>query len=122
MLAFGGITLLIVVTICQVDLSTFEASNTVNQYDKELRRLRQMSSARIIAREISAYQPVQMVKILARRNGDGRSTEGAVMVGSTVRGVGGLTVVCMENSEQADGRHTTGLRWLTHLSGRQGVC
>ncbi|XP_038054500.1 doublecortin domain-containing protein 1-like isoform X2 [Patiria miniata] len=71
----------------KVDLSTFEASNTVTQYDKELKRLRQMSSARIIAREISAYQTVQMVKILAHRNGDGRSTEGVVMNGSTVRGL-----------------------------------
>ncbi|XP_022088290.1 doublecortin domain-containing protein 5-like isoform X2 [Acanthaster planci] len=71
----------------KVDLSTFEASNTMAQYEKELRRLRQMSSARIIAREISAYQPVQMVKILAHRNGNGRSTEGVVMTGSTVRGL-----------------------------------
>ena len=46
-----------------------------------------MSSARIIAREISAYQPVQIVKILAHRNGYGRNNEGVLMVGSTVRGV-----------------------------------
>ena len=73
--------------IFQVDLSTFEASNSLSQYDKELKRLRQMSSARIIAREISAYQHVQTVRILAHRNGDGRTTEGVLMVGSTVRGV-----------------------------------
>ncbi|XP_071809280.1 doublecortin domain-containing protein 1-like [Asterias amurensis] len=70
----------------KVDLSTFEASNSLSQYDKELKRLRQMSSARIIAREISAYQHVQTVRILAHRNGDGRTTEGVLMVGSTVRG------------------------------------
>ena len=46
-----------------------------------------MSNARIIAREISAYQPVQSIRVEAFRNGDGRSTEGVIVIGSTIRGV-----------------------------------
>ena len=71
----------------QVDLSYYEAPNTISHYEKELKRLRQMSNARIIAREISAYQPVQSVRVKAYRNGDGRSLEGVIVIGSTIRGV-----------------------------------
>ena len=73
--------------IFQVDLSAFEAQNTVTHYDNELKRLRQMTSARVIAREISAYQPVQTVRIVAYKNGEGRAQPGVVICGSTIRGV-----------------------------------
>ncbi|XP_071955234.1 doublecortin domain-containing protein 1-like [Antedon mediterranea] len=71
----------------KVDLSSFEAENTVIQYEKELKRLKQMSSARLIAREISAYQPIQSVRVLAYKNGDGRSNNPVVVIGSTIRGI-----------------------------------
>ncbi|XP_071830359.1 doublecortin domain-containing protein 1-like [Apostichopus japonicus] len=71
----------------KVDLSTFEASNTVSQYEKEFTRLKQMNSARLIAKEINAYQPIQSVRLLAYRNGEGRGSEGVLMVGSTLRGL-----------------------------------
>ncbi|XP_071477073.1 doublecortin domain-containing protein 1-like [Diadema antillarum] len=71
----------------KVDLSAFEALNTVAHYEQELRRLRQMTSARVIAREISAYQPVQTVRIVAYKNGEGRTQQGVVICGSTLRGL-----------------------------------
>ncbi|XP_033106112.1 doublecortin domain-containing protein 1-like [Anneissia japonica] len=71
----------------KVDLSTFEAENTVIQYEKELRRLKQMTSARLIAREISAYQPIQSVRMLAYKNGEGRSMDPVVIIASTIRGI-----------------------------------
>lgn len=103
----------------QVDLSTFEAANTVAQYEKEFLRLRQMNNARLIAKEISAYQPIQSVRILAYRNGEGRTSEGVQMVGSTLRGVSLLTLFS-HSEAQKDHRmlllreaycHGFGLSW-----------
>ncbi|XP_063960671.1 doublecortin domain-containing protein 1-like [Lytechinus pictus] len=71
----------------KVDLSAFEATNTVAHYEGELKRLRQMTSARVIAREISAYKPVQTVRIVAYKNGEGRNQSGVIVCGSTLRGL-----------------------------------
>lgn len=71
----------------KVDLSAFEATNTMAHYEGELKRLRQMTSARVIAREISAYQSVHTVRIVAYKNGDGRTQPGVIVCGSTLRGL-----------------------------------
>ena len=50
-------------------------------------RLRQEASVRNIARELAAAKPIQIVRILAYRNGDGHTKAGQMLVGSSIIGV-----------------------------------
>lgn len=49
--------------------------------------LREKTSVRAIAKEISAAEQPPSVRIYAYRNGDGRQKEGQLIVGSSVIGV-----------------------------------
>lgn len=71
----------------KVDLSTFEAEHTLEEWEMQLERLRQETSVRVIAREISAAQYVRPVKIYAYKNGEGRLKPGQLIVGSSIPGV-----------------------------------
>ena len=42
---------------------------------------------RNIARELAAAKPIQIVHLLAYRNGDGRTKPGQLLIGSSIVGV-----------------------------------
>ena len=71
----------------KVDLSTYEAEHTLEEWDGQLHKLRDELSVRTIAREISAARVPYTVKVLAYKNGDGRMKPGELIVGSSVPGV-----------------------------------
>lgn len=89
----------------KVDLTREEAENTLFQRRDQLEqyvllctrllhnllslsfRLRQEASVRNIARELAAAKPIQIVRILAYRNGDGHTKAGQMLVGSSIIGV-----------------------------------
>ena len=50
-------------------------------------RLRQEASVRNIARELAAAKPIQIVRLLAYRNGDGHTKAGQLLIGSSIIGV-----------------------------------
>jgi len=71
----------------KVDLSTYEAEHTLEEWQSQLEKWREELSVRVIAREISAAKVPYTVKVLAYRNGDGRLKPGEMIVGSSVPGV-----------------------------------
>ncbi|XP_077995160.1 doublecortin domain-containing protein 1-like isoform X2 [Glandiceps talaboti] len=71
----------------KLDLSTFEAENTLRIWEEELTRLRTVTNARTIAKEIGAYQQVISVRILAHKNGEGRRHPGELIYGSSITGL-----------------------------------
>jgi hypothetical protein len=87
----------------KVDLTRDEAENTLFQRQDQLEqyvfffslpffsfiffRLRQEASVRNIARELAAAKPIQIVHLLAYRNGDGHTKPGQLLIGSSIVGV-----------------------------------
>ncbi|XP_070543245.1 doublecortin domain-containing protein 1-like isoform X3 [Ptychodera flava] len=71
----------------KVDLSTYEAESTLREWEDQLKRLRTVTNARTIAREIGAYQPVISVRILAYKNGEGRTQPPELIIGSSICGM-----------------------------------
>ena len=71
----------------KVDLSTFEADHTLEEWEGQLGRLRDEMSVRAIAKEISAARVPYTVKVSAYRNGEGRLKPPELIVGSSVNGV-----------------------------------
>jgi hypothetical protein len=88
----------------KVDLTRDEAENTLFQRREQLEqyififfyrilifsyvyRLRQEASVRNIAKELAAAKPIQIVHLLAYRNGDGHTKQGKILVGSSIIGV-----------------------------------
>ncbi|XP_013404290.1 uncharacterized protein LOC106169385 isoform X2 [Lingula anatina] len=71
----------------KVDLSTFEAENTLSEWEDQFERLREERSVRVIAREINAARFIKPVKIYVYRNGEGRMKPGHVLVGSSIVGL-----------------------------------
>jgi hypothetical protein len=87
----------------KVDLTRDEAENTLFQRQEQLEqyviikffspyilknyRLRQEASVRNIAKELAAAKPIQIVHILAYRNGDGHTKPGQLLLGSSIIGV-----------------------------------
>ena len=49
--------------------------------------MRQEASVRNIVKELSAAKPIQLVRLLAYRNGDGHTKPGQILVGSSIVGV-----------------------------------
>ena len=70
-----------------MDLSTHEATHTLEAMEAKLAQLRDERSVRVIARNISAARVPYTVKVLAYKNGDGRMKPGTLLVGSSVAGV-----------------------------------
>lgn len=50
-------------------------------------RLRQEASVRNIVRELSAAKPIQVIRLLAYRNGEGHVKSGQLLIGSSIIGV-----------------------------------
>jgi hypothetical protein len=71
----------------KIDLSTFEAEHTLEEWEGQLEKLREELSVRTIAREISAARTPFTVKVMAFKNGEGRLKPGEIIVGSSVAGV-----------------------------------
>ncbi|ELU06637.1 hypothetical protein CAPTEDRAFT_220130 [Capitella teleta] len=71
----------------KVDLSTFEAEHTLEEWEGQLDKLREELSVRTIAREISAARTPYTVKVMSFRNGEGRLKPGEIIVGSSVAGI-----------------------------------
>ena len=88
----------------KVDLTHDEAENTLFQRQEQLEqyvefiflnniavllkyRLRQEASVRNIAKELAAAKPIQIVHLLAYRNGDGHLKSGQLLIGSSIIGV-----------------------------------
>ncbi len=87
----------------KVDLTRNEAENTLFQRQEQLeqyvfirtsliflfifQRLRQEASVRNIAKELAAAKPIQIVHLLAYRNGDGHTKPGQLLLGSSIIGV-----------------------------------
>jgi hypothetical protein len=71
----------------KVDLSSYEAEHTLEEWESQLSKWREELSVRVIAREISATKVPYTVKVLAYKNGDGRMKPGELIVGSSVPGV-----------------------------------
>ncbi|KAF6020845.1 hypothetical protein EB796_020833 [Bugula neritina] len=71
----------------KVDLSTFEAINTLDEWQTKYNSLYEENSVRSIAKEISSSELPQTVKIYAYRNGDGREKEGQLISGSSIIGL-----------------------------------
>lgn len=71
----------------KVDLSTFEAEHTLNEWEAQLEKLREELSVRTIAKEICAARTPYTVKVMAFKNGEGRLKPGEIIVGSSVAGV-----------------------------------
>jgi len=72
-----------------VDLSTHEATHTLEKMEAEMAQLQDERSVRVIARKISAARVPYTVKVLAYKNGDGRKKPGTLLIGSSVAGVSG---------------------------------
>jgi hypothetical protein len=53
-------------------------------------RLRQEASVRNIAKELAAAKPIQIVHLLAYRNGDGHTKAGQLLIGSSIVGVSNI--------------------------------
>ncbi|CAH1787762.1 unnamed protein product [Owenia fusiformis] len=71
----------------KVDLSTFEAEHTLEEWELQLENLRQETSVRAIAQEISAARGPKTVKVYAYKNGEGRLKEGELLFGSSILGI-----------------------------------
>ncbi|CAF1169688.1 unnamed protein product [Adineta ricciae] len=71
----------------KVDLTRDEAENTLFQRQEQLEQLRQEASVRNIAKELAAAKQVQIVHLLAYRNGDGHTRQGKILVGSSIIGL-----------------------------------
>ncbi|CAF0848442.1 unnamed protein product [Rotaria sp. Silwood1] len=70
----------------KVDLTQHEAENTLLQRREQLEQLRQEASVRNIAKELAAAKPIQIIHLLAYRNGDGHTRPGQLLVGSSIIG------------------------------------
>jgi len=71
----------------KVDLSTHEAEHTVATWESKLQKLRQELGARTIARNITTTRAPFTVKVLAYKNGNGRSLAPLLVIGSSIAGV-----------------------------------
>ncbi|XP_074660217.1 doublecortin domain-containing protein 1-like isoform X2 [Tubulanus polymorphus] len=71
----------------KVDLSSHEAEHTLDEWNIQLDRLRQETSVRAIAREISQARIPRTVKILVYKNGEGRMKEGQIVYASSINGL-----------------------------------
>ncbi|XP_041366917.1 doublecortin domain-containing protein 1-like [Gigantopelta aegis] len=71
----------------KVDLSTHEAELTLAKWEETIEKLREETSVRTIAKEISAAQTVRTIKILAYKNGEGRMRPGKIIFGSSIQGL-----------------------------------
>lgn len=76
----------------KVDLSTFEAINTLDEWETKFNSMYEESSVRAIAKQISAAEQPRAVKIYAYRNGEGRQKEGQLIIGSSIIGVSDSTL------------------------------
>ncbi|CAF2617983.1 unnamed protein product [Rotaria sp. Silwood2] len=71
----------------KIDLTQNEAENTLLQRREQLEQLRQEASVRNIAKELAAAKPIQIIYLLAYRNGDGHTKPGQLLVGSSIIGL-----------------------------------
>ncbi|CAF3985284.1 unnamed protein product [Adineta steineri] len=71
----------------KVDLTRDEAENTLFQRQEQLEQLRQEASVRNIAKELAAAKPIQIVHLLAYRNGEGHTRQGKLLIGSSIIGL-----------------------------------
>ncbi len=61
--------------------------SSLNIFSLIFSRLRQEASVRNIAKELAAAKPIQIVHLLAYRNGDGHTKAGQLLIGSSIVGV-----------------------------------
>uniref|UniRef100_A0A7M5XNG7 Doublecortin domain-containing protein n=1 Tax=Clytia hemisphaerica TaxID=252671 RepID=A0A7M5XNG7_9CNID len=66
----------------KVDLSAHEAETTLALWESQLHRLREESSVRVIASEITMTQNNPAVRLIIRRNGEGCSSNGMLLIGN----------------------------------------
>ncbi|CAM4769077.1 unnamed protein product [Rotaria magnacalcarata] len=71
----------------KVDLTSTEAEITLLERKEQLEQLRQEASVRNIAKELAAAKPIQIVHLLAYRNGDGHTKPGQLLIGSSIIGL-----------------------------------
>ncbi|GAB1608484.1 domain-containing 1-like, partial [Argonauta hians] len=71
----------------KVDLSTHEALLTLQVWEDKLLCFREETSMQTIGKEISAAQYINVIKLLAYKNGDGRLHSGHIVIGSTLEGL-----------------------------------
>ncbi|XP_059150633.1 doublecortin domain-containing protein 1-like [Physella acuta] len=71
----------------KVDLSTHEAELTLSSCRQMLEELKQQTSVKTIKKKINSIRSVQMVKVMAYKNGEGRLRKGEIICGSSVEGI-----------------------------------
>ncbi|XP_071104619.1 doublecortin domain-containing protein 1-like [Haliotis cracherodii] len=71
----------------KVDLSTPEAEISLHNWEESLTTLRDETSVKTIARQISAAKSVRTVKLLMYKNGEGRMRAGEKVYGSSIQGI-----------------------------------
>ncbi|XP_069133406.1 doublecortin domain-containing protein 1-like [Argopecten irradians] len=71
----------------KVDLSEHEAELTLENWEDTLTKLREETSVRTIAKEISVAKTPITMKIMAYKNGEGRLHQGKLICGSSIEGI-----------------------------------
>ena len=71
----------------QVDLTSSECEASLALWESHLQRLRNESSVRVIASEISMSQSNPAVRIMARKNGNMNAEEGVLVIGNMLNQV-----------------------------------
>lgn len=71
----------------KVDLSSHECQHTLDEWEQKMEQLREETSVRAIAHQISAARTPYTAKLLVYKNGEGRLKPGTVIVGSSIPGV-----------------------------------
>ena len=66
----------------KVDLSVHEADTTLALWEAQLQRLRDESSVRVITSEITMTQNNPAVRLVIRKNGEGCSNNGTLLIGN----------------------------------------
>ena len=66
----------------KVDLSSREADTTLALWEAQLQRLRDESSMRMIASAITMTQNNPAVRLIVRKNGEGCSNTGVLLIGN----------------------------------------
>lgn len=71
----------------KVKLTTNDAKHTLEEWQKQLEKLKQELSVRTIAKKISEAEPPPTVKVFAYKNGAGRMKAGELIIGASVPSV-----------------------------------
>ncbi|CAF0796043.1 unnamed protein product [Brachionus calyciflorus] len=71
----------------KVDLSSGEIENTFSNWYSKLLQWRKESNAKTVLNELSSYKNINIIKIIAYKNGDGWTRPGELIISSTLNGL-----------------------------------